>query len=184
MSVYTELCNTDIQIILADYNIGTLADFEGIAAGIENSNFFIETKGQVNSGCFVLTIFECLTADELPYFMKLMKHLATGGLSCPDVMVRRDSSLLFEIEGKQGCIVSCLPGKTYEQLNERQLFSSGKAMAKLHMAGENFPERRDNPTGMLYWMARVTHMERLLQSCWSASWISSVPAPGTHFPAA
>jgi homoserine kinase type II len=151
MSVYTELSNTDIQMILADYNLGTLAGFEGIAAGIENSNFFIDTEGQANSGRFVLTIFERLAADELPYFMKLMKHLAAGGLSCPDVMVRRDNSLLFEIKGKQGCIISCLSGKTLEQLNERQLFSSGKAMAKLHMAGENFPEHRDNPTS-IHWL--------------------------------
>jgi homoserine kinase type II len=148
MSVYTELSNIDIQMILADYDLGTLTGYEGIAAGIENSNFFIDTEGQVNSGRFVLTVFERLAADELPYFMKLMKHLAAGGLSCPDVMVRRDGSLLFEVKGKQGCIISCLSGKTFKQLNERQLFSSGKAMAKLHMAGENFPKQRDNPTGI------------------------------------
>lgn len=80
--------------------------------------------------------------------MNLMKHLAASGLSCPDVMVRRDDSLLFEIKGKQGCIVSCLSGKTDEQLNGKQLFSSGRAMAQLHMAGENFTRRRDNPTGV------------------------------------
>lgn len=148
MSVYTELTNSDIQNILADYNLGTLTNFEGIAAGIENSNFFIDTEGQTNSGRFVLTIFERLAADELPYFMTLMKHLAAGGLPCPDVMVRRDDSLLFEIRGKQGCIVSCLAGKTLELLNEQQLFSSGRAMAQLHMAGENFPQHRANPTGI------------------------------------
>lgn len=148
MSVYTELSNTDIQNILADYNLGSLVSFEGIAAGIENSNFFIDTEGCMNSGRFVLTIFERLAADELPYFMTLMKHLAAGGLTCPDVMVRRDESLLFEIRGKQGCIVSCLSGKMHEQLNAQQLFSSGKALAKLHMAGEDFPRRRANPTGI------------------------------------
>jgi len=150
MSVYTELSNTDIQNILADYNLGSLAGFEGIAAGIENSNFFIDTEGDENSGRFVLTIFERLATDELPYFMTLMKHLAAGGLSCPDVMVRRDGSLLFEARGKQGCIVSCLSGKTLEQLNAQQLFSSGRAMAKLHMAGEDFPQQRANPTGIAW----------------------------------
>jgi homoserine kinase type II len=150
MSVYTELSNTDIQNILGDYNLGSLAGYEGIAAGIENSNFFIDTEGDASSGRFVLTIFERLAADELPYFMTLMKHLAAGGLSCPDVMVRRDGTLLFEAHGKQGCIISCLAGKTHEQLNEQQLFSSGRAMAKLHMAGENFPQRRANPTGIAW----------------------------------
>jgi len=150
MSVYTDLSNTDIQNILADYNLGSLAGFEGIAAGIENSNFFIDTKGCTNSGRFVLTIFERLATDELPYFMTLMKHLAAGGLSCPDVMVRQDGSLLFEARGKQGCIVSCLSGKTLEQLNAQQLFSSGRAMAKLHMAGEDFPQRRSSPTDIAW----------------------------------
>ena len=148
MSVYTELSNTDFQNVLADYNLGSLSGFEGIAAGIENSNFFINTEGSENSGRFVLTIFERLAADELPYFMTLMKHLAAGGLACPDVMVRRDDTLLFNVKGKQGCIVSCLSGKTHEQLNAQQLFSSGRAMAKLHMAGEDFPQRRANPTGI------------------------------------
>ena len=148
MSVYTELSNTDIQNILADYNLGNLVSFEGIAAGIENSNFFIDTEGCANSSRFVLTIFERLAANELPYFMTLMKHLAAAGLPCPDVMVCRDDSLLFEIRGKQGCIVSCLAGKTLELLNEQQLFSSGRAMAKLHMAGEDFSQHRANPTGI------------------------------------
>ncbi len=148
MSVYTELSSNDIQNILADYNLGSLVSYEGIAAGIENSNFFIDTEGNTGSGHFVLTIFERLAADELPYFMKLMKHLAAAGLSCPDVMLRRDASLLFEVEGRQGCIVSCLSGKTLELLNAQQLFSSGRAMAQLHMAGADFPQQRANPTGL------------------------------------
>jgi len=144
MSVYTELTHTEISSILNDYAIGSLSSFEGIAAGIENSNFFINT----NLGKrYVLTVFERLDAEELPYFMQLMKHLANHGLPCPDVMVRHDGSLLFEVSGKQGCIVSCLAGKTLDQLNLEQLSSSGQAMAALHIAGSDFPTRRDNPTG-------------------------------------
>ncbi|RLL51871.1 homoserine kinase [Mariprofundus sp. EBB-1] len=144
MSVYTELTHADISTILADYNIGTLSSFEGIAAGIENSNFFIDTD---QNRRYVLTIFERLEADELPYFMYLMKHLASNGLECPDVMQRKDDSLLFEIDGKQGCIVSCLSGRTLDELNEAQLTSSGQAMAQLHLAGSDFTMHRDNPTG-------------------------------------
>jgi len=143
MSVYTKLSRTDIQTILADYQLGSLAGFEGIAAGIENSNFFIDT----NSGRYVLTIFERMNETELPYFMRLMKHLAAAGLSCPDVMLRLDHSLLFETHGKQGCIVSCLTGKTLDRLNEIQLRSSGKLLARLHLAGADFAEYRGNPAG-------------------------------------
>ena len=147
MSVYTELTESDISSILTDYDIGTLTSFEGIAAGIENSNFFINTEGSANAARFVLTIFERLDASELPYFMRLMRHLAHNGLSCPDVMQRADGSLLFEIHGKQGCIVSCLTGRTLDELNKIQLCSSGESLARLHLAGSDFKEHRDNPTG-------------------------------------
>ncbi|WP_072660402.1 homoserine kinase [Mariprofundus micogutta] len=147
MSVYTELSESDIKSILTDYDLGTLTSFEGIAAGIENSNFFINTEGSENSARFVLTIFERLDATELPYFMRLMRHLAHNGLSCPDVMQRTDGSLLFEIHGKQGCIVSCLSGRTLDELNETQLSASGESLAQLHLAGSDFDEARENPTG-------------------------------------
>ncbi|MDX8403749.1 MAG: homoserine kinase [Mariprofundaceae bacterium] len=147
MSVYTELSRSDFEAILSSYELGTLQGFEGIAAGIENSNFFID----VDSGRYVLTIFERLDADELPYFMQLMKHLSSNGIFCPDVMVRKDGSLLFhfEFEGssKYGCIVSCLPGKVNDALNEVQLKSAGEIMAQMHLAGQGFEQGRSNPTG-------------------------------------
>jgi len=146
MSVYTDLSQDDIANILADYTLGTCKAFEGIAAGIENSNFFIMT----DSGRYVLTIFERMDADELPYFMHLMHHLAGKGVACPDVMERKDGSLLFDIAGKQGCIVSCLPGRTLDTLNVAQLRSSGAALANLHMAGASFNEKRENPTGFTW----------------------------------
>jgi len=146
MSVYTELSHDDITSILAEYTLGICKSFEGIAAGIENSNFFIDT----DSGRYVLTIFERMNADELPYFMYLMRHLAGEGVPCPDVMPRRDDSLLFEFAGKQGCIVSCLSGRTLDVLNDAQLRSSGAALARLHMAGALFDKTRENPTGFVW----------------------------------
>ena len=157
MSVYTELSHADISTILADYNIGALRTFEGIPAGIENSNFFIDTDQNER---YVLTIFERLEAEELPYFMRLMKHLAANELACPDVMQRNDHSLLFEVAGKQGCIVSCLSGITLDELSETQLASSGQAMAQLHLAGADFTMRRANPTGS-DWLAE--HIAAVLE---------------------
>lgn len=143
MSVYTELSRSDFETILSGYELGALHGFEGIAAGIENSNFFVTT----DSGRYVLTIFERMEEAELPYFMRLMKHLSHHGLSCPDVMVRKDGELIFDVQGKKGCIVSCLSGHTLDELNTAQLKSSGRALAQLHVAGKAFPEHRDNPTG-------------------------------------
>jgi len=158
MSVYTELTHTDMNHILAHYDLGALQSFEGIAAGIENSNFFIDT----DAGRFVLTVFERLNEQELPYFMRLMRHLATSGVSCPDVMQRDDGSLLFQLqhggEEKWGCIVSCLSGKTLDVLNEAQLQASGRALAELHLSGADFLEQRENPTGMCWLRDKVAQI--------------------------
>ncbi len=160
MSVYTELTHENISHILKGYSLGTLKSFEGIAAGIENSNFFIDTE----QGRFVLTVFERMDEQELPYFMRLMRHLAAKGLSCPDVMQRHDDSLLFEVkdesEAKWGCIVSCLSGKTLDDLNEAQLHASGQALAQLHLAGESFAEARANPTGMIWLQEHVDKVQQ------------------------
>jgi len=146
MSVYTELSSDDMNHILAAYALGACKGFEGIAAGIENSNFFVET----DSGRYVLTVFERMDAGELPYFMYLMHHLAAGGVPCPDVILQRDGSSLFEIAGKRGCIVSCLPGRTLDVLNAAQLRSSGSTLAGLHVAGASFKQKRENPTGFTW----------------------------------
>lgn len=160
MSVYTELTHENISHILKKYSLGTLLSFEGIAAGIENSNFFIDTE----QGRFVLTVFERMDEQELPYFMRLMRHLAAEGLSCPDVMQQHDDSLLFEVkdegEAKWGCIVSRLSGKTLDDLNETQLHASGQALAQLHLAGESFTEARANPTGMIWLQEHVDKVQQ------------------------
>jgi len=159
MSVYTELTRHHMERILGDYDLGRLTGFEGIAAGIENSNFFIHTDDGADSRRYVLTVFERMDAGELPYFMHLMKHLAANGLSCPDVMQRHDGSLLFEVQGKQGCIVSCLAGEIMDDLNQAQLHASGRALAQLHLAGADFDERRDNPTGAAWLKEKVTEVQ-------------------------
>ena len=164
MSVYTELTSADISAILEDYDLGKLAGFEGIAAGIENSNFFIDTAHHPRAGRYVLTIFERLDGSELPYFMQLMRHLAAKGVACPDVMQRRTDSdaepaLIFDFHGKQGCIVSCLHGRTLDHLNMAQLHAAGRALAELHLAGNDFPLHRDNPTGMPWLIETVAQVQ-------------------------
>ena len=158
MSVYTDLSRSDIVSILAAYDLGNYHAHQGIAAGIENSNFFVDTA----SGRYVLTVFERMHVDQLPYFMHLMRHLAGHGFSCPDVMVRHDGSLLFSIHGgmddKWGCIISCLPGRTLERLNEAQLHDAGRTLALMHRAGADFGERRPNPTGFAWLESRIKGM--------------------------
>ena len=170
MSVYTELNQQHFETILADYSLGKLQSFAGIAAGIENSNFFITME---DGQRYVLTIFERLDGNELPYFMRLMKHLATEGLQSPDVQVRKDGSLVFEFPAdgglKQGCIVSCLSGETLDFLNKSQLRSSGEALATLHLCGANFEEHRENPTGMSWLQENITYMQQDVEKVYGAA---------------
>jgi len=152
VSVYTELTRKDMQEILARYSLGELISFEGIAAGIENSNYFIDMQSDSADTRYVLTVFERMNASELPYFMELMHFLSKQGVSCPDVMRQQDGALLFEFSDgavtKVGCVVSCLSGKTLDQLSLTQLTTSGEAMARLHVAGMAFEQRRCSPTGL------------------------------------
>ena len=169
MSVYTELTTQDFECILADYNLGKLQSYTGIADGIENSNFFIDMQ---DGQRYVLTIFERLDAQELPYFMRLMKYLSAHGLQSPDVMVRNDHSLIFALNTedgtKQGCIVSCLTGETLDFLNEVQLRSAGKALATLHIAGSNFDEHRENPTGFDWLQENIQIMQADVEKTYGA----------------
>ncbi|MDX8390604.1 MAG: homoserine kinase [Mariprofundaceae bacterium] len=144
MSVYTELNQVTIEDILQSYQLGNLHSFTGIAAGIENSNFFIHC----DAGRFVLTLFERMNAAELPYFMHLMHHLAAHGLQSPAVQCQHDGAMLFEHAGKKGCIVSALHGETLLSLNNEQLFASGEALAQLHLAGNSFNMERQNPNNI------------------------------------
>ncbi len=173
MSVYTELNLQHFEAILADYSLGKLESFAGIAAGIENSNFFINME---DGQRYVLTIFERLDGKELPYFMRLMKHLANEGLQSPDVQVRKDGSLVFEFQAedgvKQGCIVSCLSGETLDFLNKAQLRSSGAALATLHLCGANFKEHRENPTGMNWLQENIEHMQSDVEKSYGAEALS------------
>ncbi|RMH51645.1 MAG: homoserine kinase [Zetaproteobacteria bacterium] len=150
MSVYTELSPAEVGDILAGYDLGALRGLQGIAAGIENSNFFVDT----DRGRFVLTIFERMAPEELPWFMRLMCHLHQRGFPCPQPARSRDGTLLFDYGEKRGCIVSCLPGAVVERLNRGQLAEAGATLARLHLAGADFTPARANPTGA-DWLART-----------------------------
>ncbi|MDQ6964936.1 MAG: phosphotransferase, partial [Mariprofundales bacterium] len=125
MSVYTELTFDEVAATIAGYDLGCLRHYSGIAAGIENSNFFVDT----DRGRFVLTIFERMDGNELPWFMRLMRHLHRGGVAAPAVQQRRDGELLFRYHTdgggvKWGCVVSCLAGEVVTSLSQAQLESA------------------------------------------------------------
>ena len=147
MSVYTTVSTEQLSLWLKRYAIGTLSDLQGIASGIENTSYFVTTS----HGRFVLTLFEKLTSEELPYFINLMAHLSSHGVPCPSPIASQDNSFLGELEGKPACLVSCLQGKSIELATADHCAQVGEMLADIHLAGKSYGATMENPRGPQWW---------------------------------
>ncbi len=149
MSVYTTVSQDELNAWLKNYSLGTLVDLQGIASGIENTNYFVTTT----HSRYVLTLFEKLTADELPYFINLLAHLASHGIPCPQPIADLDNQFLGTLKGKPASIVSCLEGKSLENPRPEHCAQVGEMLAAMHLAGKTYPARMPNPRGPSWWKA-------------------------------
>ncbi len=148
MAVYTEVSDTDLKAFLADYDLGGLLAYKGIAEGVENSNFFLHAE----AGFFILTLYEKrVAAEDLPYFLSLMEHLATHGLTCPQPVKTKNGALLGRLAGRPAAIVTFLEGVSSRRPTPRQCAALGEALAKLHRAGADFSARRRNALSLDAW---------------------------------
>ncbi len=148
MAVYTEVTAEDLYALLERYDIGPLAAFKGIAEGVENSNFFLGTGG----GQFILTIYEKrVSAQDLPFFLGLMEHLAQSGVRCPTPVHDRDGRVLQTLAGKPAAIVTFLPGYSLQKPKPAHCRAVGAAIARLHEAGATFPLKRENALSLSGW---------------------------------
>ena len=148
MAVYTDLSDEDLEALLADYDLGRPRAFKGIAEGIENSNFLLET----DKGRFILTVYEKrVRAADLPFFLGLMQHLAARGYPCPTPMADRAGETLKSVRGKPCAIVSFLTGLSARRPTAAQCRAAGEGLAWLHQAGEGFALKRPNDLGQAAW---------------------------------
>ncbi|MDE3208920.1 MAG: phosphotransferase, partial [Pseudomonadota bacterium] len=147
MSVYTTVTLPETTQWLADYDIGVPLDLEGIASGIENTNYFLTTE----RGKFVLTIFEKLSCQELSFYLDFVAFLSGKGLPCPGPVPRRGGSYLGIFKGKPACLSICLPGRSVMTPTPEHCAQVGEALAKLHIAGRGFQGKMDNPRGPHWW---------------------------------
>jgi len=155
MSVFTTVSETELTAWLGDYSLGQLLELQGIASGIENTNYFVTT----GNGRFVLTLFEKLTADELPFYLNLMAHLARHGIPCPSPVANRHNQFLGELNGKPACIVSRLSGKSTTLPNVAQCAAIGAMLGQMHLAGQSFSQIMPNPRGAT-WRAATAPLVR------------------------
>lgn len=148
MAVYTEISDEELASFVAGYDIGSVVSCKGIAEGVENSNFLIDTT----EGRYILTLFEKrVNPDDLPFFIGLMGHLATRGLVCPQPVRDRDGRALGRLADRPATIVTFLQGMWVKRPTARHCAQLGEALAKLHLAGADFDIRRPNALTLSSW---------------------------------
>ncbi len=141
MAVYTDVSAEDLADFLADYDLGELLSYKGIAEGVENSNFLVHTT----AGYFILTLYEKRVAPEdIPFFLALMEHLAARGLTCPQPVKNQTGDMLGWIAGRPAALVTVLDGMWIRRPTASHCAALGEALAQLHLAGADFPMRRRN----------------------------------------
>ena len=148
MAVYTPVDPASLDRFLDGYDLGRALRLAGIAEGVENSNFHLETE----RGRYILTIYERRVAPgDLPFFLGLMEHLSQRGVPCPVPMHGRDGRLLHELCGRPAAIVSHLPGRSVMRVSAHHCAQLGSALAELHLAGADFPLARANDLSVRGW---------------------------------
>jgi homoserine kinase type II len=140
--------------------VGTLTGLEGIATGIENTNYFV-TAGNAR---YVLTLFEKLTRAELPFYLNLMSHLARHGIPCPAPVADRHLRFLGELNGKPAAIVTCLPGRSEMAPQPPHCAALGEMLARMHLAGQRFGMTLENPRGPRWWRATAPRVMPFLDA--------------------
>ena len=148
MAVYTDVAADELAEFLSRYDIGELLSYKGIAEGVENSNFLLHAS----SGYFILTLYEKRVArSDLPFFLELMTHLASRGISCPLPVKNKSGEALSTLAGRPAAIISFLEGVWPRKPNAAHCAGVGEALAKMHLAGRDFPVRRANALSVEGW---------------------------------
>ncbi|HQU99242.1 MAG TPA: homoserine kinase [Nitrosomonas sp.] len=158
MSVFTHVSEDELTAWLNQYDLGTLLELKGIASGIENTNYFVTTT----QGKFVLTLFEKLTKNELPYYLDLMLHLSRHTIPCPTPIRTVNQEVLTELNRKPAAIVTFLPGESLIHPTPEHCQEMGMTLAKMHLAGRNYPQHMPNPRGFQWWQARAPEIAQFL----------------------
>ena len=148
MAVYTDVAAEDLADFLKGYDIGELRSYKGIAEGVENSNYLLHTS----KGAYILTLYEKrVAANDLPYFLSLMAHLAARGVHCPQPEKNRRGEVYSQLAGRPAAIINFLEGMWPRRPTAAHCAGVGDALARMHLAGNDFPLVRNNPLSVAGW---------------------------------
>jgi homoserine kinase type II len=151
MAVFTEVSEAQAGELMQSLNLGALTALRGIEGGIENTNYFVTT----NQGEHVLTLFERLTHEQLPFYLYLMKHLAGKGIPVPDPAANRDGDILHTVCGKPAALVNKLEGKSQLAPEAVHCAAVGEMLARMHLAGQDFNRSQPNLRSLPWWNETV-----------------------------
>lgn len=147
MAVYTEVSFDEANTFLQSLKLGNLQHLQGCSGGIENTNYFVTT----DQSALVLTLFERLTAEQLPFYLRLMKHLASHGIPVPDPASSADGNVVHTMNGKPAAVVNRLKGKSELAPTALHCERVGAMLARMHLAGRDFELRQPNLRGLAWW---------------------------------
>jgi len=147
MAVFTEVSKSQAAELMRTLNLGTLTHLRGIEGGIENTNYFATT----DKGEYVLTVFERLNFEQLPFYLHLMKHLAGRGIPVPDPAPNRDGDIVHALNGKPAAVVNKLEGKSQLAPMTVHCAEVGAMLARMHLAGVDYNRSQPNLRGLHWW---------------------------------
>jgi homoserine kinase type II len=155
MAVYTQVSPKEARTLLRQLKLGDLTTLKGCSGGIENTNYFASTELDGVPHDYVLTLFERLTTEQLPFYLRLMKHLAERGIPVPDPTANARGDLVFDVNGKPAAVVNKLRGASELSPSPEHCASVGSTLAKMHLAGRDFPLSQPNLRSLDWWNETV-----------------------------
>lgn len=151
MAVYTEVSFAEAGALLQQLQLGDLQSLQGCTGGIENTNYFVATVKNGQRHDYVLTLFERLTFEQLPFYLQLMKHLAQRGIVVPEPHANARGELVLNVKGKPAAVVDKLRGASELNPGPAHCTQMGDMLARMHLAGRDFALSQPNLRGLSWW---------------------------------
>ncbi len=168
MAVFTEVSDDEARALMRALGLGELRELRGIQGGIENTNYFATCERDGEAHEYVLTLFERLGFEQLPFYLHLMKHLARRGIPVPDPQADKSGDILLRVAGKPAAVVNRLAGRSELAPTAAHCAAVGDMLARMHLAGRDYPRSQPNLRGLPWWNETVPVVLPFLDAAQSA----------------